>query len=351
MNDTKSRYTPILYAALVGATSCASLGIPGLASVDGESAPNPLSGASLRWLRAPRAVPVDGPSACTLWPLDSTLSVHATAGELCLEGEVYSLQKEGALPQLESALAFQSDGTESSAFGAGKSKVLRTPQQKIGSCYDKITHTTSDVWVAQVKACTPNQDASGNPVLTRRSTFLEVGDARWRFTEANVPLVGPPSAPVRWTFDADGFASANAPFVATQPRFVVEDLVSHLVGSKLEMDGTTVVFTCTSGVLAAGLSPPGARAKGPWKFTFERRTTLGLGASGLHAGVEPAPRQRSLPEMWALKPGSDVSPDVPWPLLVITGEGASLDLDGSIDLPFRLTAPSRSPPPPSLQGL
>jgi len=27
----------------------------------------------------------------------------------------------------------------------------------------------------------PNQDASGRSVLTLQSTFLEVGDARWRF--------------------------------------------------------------------------------------------------------------------------------------------------------------------------
>lgn len=40
------------------------------------------------------------------------------------------------------------------------------------------------MWVESYEGCVENKDPTGKPALTKRSTFLQVGDARWRFPAA-----------------------------------------------------------------------------------------------------------------------------------------------------------------------
>lgn len=169
--------TPVLSilatAALVG--GCASLMPASLRP--GQSADNPLHGTALTSSEKPAGLPFEGQQACTTWPIENTLAVKATEAEICVEGSVHKLMQPEFTPSAESSLAIASDGSGSSGSIHGP----KGRAQKIGSCFDKTANRTQTVWVTRYNDCVPNRNQDGKQALSAASTFLEVGDARWRF--------------------------------------------------------------------------------------------------------------------------------------------------------------------------
>lgn len=177
-----------MFAAVVMLAGCAAL--PGMQNLGAQRADNPLGGTDLAWSKDPDGVPFEGQKACSTWPIQNKLTVKATTDQICATGQIYHLvgvDFDGPKADSES-LSVQSDGSGQSALmGAGMIKASGV--QKIGTCSDNTR--TTNVWVTSYDGCVPNKDPGGAPSLTASSTYLQVGDARWKFE----PAAQAPAAP------------------------------------------------------------------------------------------------------------------------------------------------------------
>jgi hypothetical protein len=180
------RPTILAALALATATGC-SLLLPAQAlNVNAIRAQNPLGGTPLAWSHAAASLPFSGgEKACTLWPIDDTLTVTATADKICIKGEINALV-DPAAPTPSGMLLLESDGSGESADGQ-PDRIPTSRTRKVGSCL--VQNQQKTVWVQSYDGCVANRGSGGHPVLTTRSTFLRVNDVRWRFD--------PPAAAVK----------------------------------------------------------------------------------------------------------------------------------------------------------
>jgi hypothetical protein len=180
--------------------------VPGLANMTATSADNPLGGGpALTWSKQPAEVPFDGKKACSVWPIENSMTVQATEEKLCAEATMYTLAND-AFDGSESTLDFSSNGSLDTNIGDDPAKErLRAQPQKIGHCYNDSTKAERSVWVSKFSGCVANVDDNGRPILTKKSTYLQVGDARWRFPTPASPAAAP--APAAST-QAGGTAAA-----------------------------------------------------------------------------------------------------------------------------------------------
>ncbi len=170
-------------------TGCAL--IPGYGNLMAKSAANPLKGEPIVLNEAPEGLPfTKGEQLCTIWPIENSFRVTATDSEICLDATVHKLRQPQFGASGSEGIDVASDGTMDSNGG-----VVATPARqrfearphKIGTCTDD-TRGTQSIWVSEYKGCVPNADGLGKPVLTKRSTFLEIGGKRWKFP---APTEGP----------------------------------------------------------------------------------------------------------------------------------------------------------------
>ena len=164
-------------ATLVIATGCAAL-MPGLFA---KSAENPLSGQPVTWSRVAPGLPFEGEKACTLWPIEDSLNVTATDAKICVSGTIHKLVEPPFDGPEEMSLTVESDGSGKTGLGAGQAGDVVARPRKVGSCFNKSTGSDKNVWVADFSGCVPNKSVAGPPVLSKASTYLQVGDARWKF--------------------------------------------------------------------------------------------------------------------------------------------------------------------------
>jgi hypothetical protein len=163
------------------ATGCAAL-----ANMNAVSAENPLKSPSrLAWSKKAEGVPFEGQQACTVWPLESRMSVNATSDQICIQATMTRIAGSGIDGSKPSSLHATSDGSQESKGGmAGQfTNSVEGQAQKVGTCVDK-TRRVLNVWVATYDGCVPNEDMKKQPVLTPDSTYLSVGGARWKFPTA-----------------------------------------------------------------------------------------------------------------------------------------------------------------------
>jgi hypothetical protein len=179
-------------AATLTLTACNQLMPASITNLTAASADNPLAGAPLKWSREAKNLPFEGEKACTTWPIEDHLTVTATDAQICVKGEIYDLRGAEFGSPGDSSLGLQSDGSGDSGLVAGNAaSVKSSTARKIGTCTD---HTQmKSVWVHAYDGCSDNKDPNGKTALTTRSTFLQVGDARWKFT-APAPA---PAAPAK----------------------------------------------------------------------------------------------------------------------------------------------------------
>jgi hypothetical protein len=178
----------IAIAAISFLTGCASLMPAGMLNMTAASADNPLGGTPVAWERESPGLPFEGQKACTTWPIKDTLKVKATDTEVCVDGEVYKLVAANFDGPTEASLQVESDGSGEEGLGMGQTDhVKASTPKKVGTCFDKSANQEKTVWVAAYSSCVPNKNVSGKQVLTTKSTFLQVGEARWKFPTAAAP--------------------------------------------------------------------------------------------------------------------------------------------------------------------
>jgi hypothetical protein len=165
--------------------------IPGYANLSARSAENPLAGGTLAWSHQADRLPFDGEQTCTTWPIEDAVTVHATDKEICVDATIYNLVEASFLGEKRSSLAITSDGSIDSRGGVvvqESAQSFEARPQKVGSCYERPTSRASNVWMSKYTGCVPNTDDERRPLLTTRSTFLELGGkARWKFPEPSAP--------------------------------------------------------------------------------------------------------------------------------------------------------------------
>lgn len=150
------------------------------------SADNPLNGQPLHWSRVAEGVPFEGEKACTMWPLENELTITATDAEVCAKGRVYRLVGAQFGDPGTHSLGVSSDGSGDSGLVAGNAGPIEAKgSRKVGQCIDH--DTAKSIWEEPFDGCTANKDPAGKPALTKQSTFLQVGDARWKFPTPAAP--------------------------------------------------------------------------------------------------------------------------------------------------------------------
>ena len=186
INSTSPFLATAMFTFLV--TGCGL--VPGYANLTAKSANNPLAGESLAWSKPAENLPFEGEKACSIWPIEDSVTVKATDAQICVDATLHRLVDAGFSGDKPSPLDVASDGS----LNGGGGVVVQTAKQKlegqprkIGTCFDKATSRERSVWASKYAGCVPNTDGEGKPVLTAKSTFLEVNTARWKFpaTAAN----------------------------------------------------------------------------------------------------------------------------------------------------------------------
>jgi hypothetical protein len=174
---------------LIAAVILSTVGCATLMNLGAVSAPNPLTNKStLTWSKEPQGIPFEGQKACQVWPINSTLSVTANDDQICVDAKISRVAESGIDMSHDSELSITSDGSLEKKGGmAGQftDPITATPN-KIGTCTD-TTRGELGVWVSTFKSCVANKDVGGKPVLTKDSSFLRVGDAKWTFPAPTAP--------------------------------------------------------------------------------------------------------------------------------------------------------------------
>lgn len=189
------RYMMAVGLILCGSLLASCVTIPGLPGF-GDGSPiveNPLNGTPLQYSAPARGLPFERERACSFWPIDNALTVTVTAEKICIRGKLYKLvgASSGTPGGTDIVVGSDGSGEEEIAMFEGEFR------SKVGECFDKTTTKGEQaVWMAEIDRCLINQGAEfgepplmkptkdGKPILTKKSTFLRVADARWRFPEA-----------------------------------------------------------------------------------------------------------------------------------------------------------------------
>jgi len=188
MNLVRRRLLATGSLGLVAVTvtaGCAAL--TGYVNLLSAPADNPLGGVPVKWSKQASNVPFEGQKACTIWPLDNTIDVRATDAQICVDATLYKLVPGGFDGPTSDSLTVASDGSQEnkgSVIGQYTHPLQARPR-KVGTCTEGATGVKT-VWVSTYQGCVPNTDVNGKPVLTPGSSYLSVGDARWKF-----PVVEP----------------------------------------------------------------------------------------------------------------------------------------------------------------
>jgi hypothetical protein len=182
-------YLRVPFAALAATLTlagCNQLMPASITNLTAASADNPLVGGPLNWQRDAKNLPFEGEKACTTWPIQDHLTVTATDARICVKGEIYNLRGAEFGSPGENSVGVQSDGGGDSGLVAGNASSVKSgTARKIGTCTDH--GQVKSVWVNTYDGCSDNKDPNGKPALTTRSTFLQVGDARWKFNPTPAP--------------------------------------------------------------------------------------------------------------------------------------------------------------------
>jgi hypothetical protein len=168
-----------------------------MANLNASSAPNPLSsGAPLTWQKQPQGIPFEGQQACTVWPIQSAMTVKVTDAQICIQGTIERVADGAIDGSSKTSLTVASDGSQEKKGGLiGQfTNSVEAQPHKAGTCVDK-TRWVLNVWAATYDGCVPNSDMNNKPVLTKDSTYLAVGEARWKFPVQAAPAPAPASAP------------------------------------------------------------------------------------------------------------------------------------------------------------
>ncbi|AKU99582.1 hypothetical protein AKJ09_06246 [Labilithrix luteola] len=171
--------------------------LPGpLGNLNARAGENPLKGQPLAWSDKPASVPFEGERACTTWPIQDELTVTATNEQICVKGKTYKLLGNAFGSPGKRSFSAQSDGSGESGLLAGMTTSIESSEpHKVGHCTSN--NQGLEVWEQVIDSCVPNKDTSGKPALTMSSTFLQVGDARWKFRvpEGTTATTSAPAAP------------------------------------------------------------------------------------------------------------------------------------------------------------
>jgi hypothetical protein len=180
MNFNHTRTIFLAVFTLSAATACNALMPSALGNFGAQAAENPIKGQPVHWSAKANGVPFEGQTACTTWPIENELTVSATADQICVKGHMYSLLGAEFPAPNHPSLGIASDGSGDSGLVAGQaSSVEAKGVRKIGQCTDH--NNLKSVWEEPYDACVANKDPNGKPALTAQSTFLRVGDAKWKF--------------------------------------------------------------------------------------------------------------------------------------------------------------------------
>jgi hypothetical protein len=180
---------------LVSLSGCAQLMPASMTNLTAARADNPLGGgAPLHWAKASEGLPFEGERACSTWPIEDELTVTAADDQICVKGHVHKVIGSEFGAQEGHSIQVQSDGSGDSGFIAGNTNGIKAGRsRKIGQCIDH--GAAKSVWEEPYDGCVPNKDAEGKPALTKQSTFLQVGSARWKFDPAPAPAPAAQAAP------------------------------------------------------------------------------------------------------------------------------------------------------------
>jgi hypothetical protein len=195
MKTTTRRRIPLSLLS-IGLLSTAAIGCAALANMGATSAQNPLSsGEVLTWSKQPQGIPFEGQQACTVWPIQSEMTVKATDAQICVKATMSRIAESAIDGSATTTVHATSDGSSESKGGLiGQfTNSVEAHPQKVGTCVDK-TRGVLNVWVAKYDGCVPNTAMDSKPVLTKGSTYLAVGDARWKFPVADAPAAAAPAA-------------------------------------------------------------------------------------------------------------------------------------------------------------
>jgi hypothetical protein len=177
-----------LAAVLLSSVGCATL-----MNFGAVKATNPLtSNTALTWSKEPQGIPFEGQKACQVWPINSSISVTATDDQICVDAKISRVADSGIDMSQDSELSVTSDGSLEKKGGmAGQfTDSFKATPNKVGTCTDS-TRGLLGVWVSSFKSCVANKDMSGKPVLTKDSSYLRVGDAKWTFPTPTAPAAAP----------------------------------------------------------------------------------------------------------------------------------------------------------------
>jgi len=168
--------------SLVAVVGCNQLLPPSMQS--GVSAANPLDGQSVAWKEKAEGLPFEGEQACSTWPIENELTATATATQICAKGHFYKLRDAAAGDPGTDSLRVDSDGTgdPTTAGEANEKGIASGRARKIGQCVDH--GAVKSVWELAYDGCVANKGVEGGAALTKRSTYLEIGAARWKFSPA-----------------------------------------------------------------------------------------------------------------------------------------------------------------------
>lgn len=200
MNSTPARTG--FAAALLSSIALGALALGGcsllpgpLGNMNARAGENPLKGQPLAYSEKAASVPFEGERACTTWPIQDELTVSATDDQICVKGKTYKLLGNAFGSPGKRSFSAQSDGSGESGLVAGNTTSFESSEpHKVGHCTS--TNQSLEVWEQSFDSCVPNKDPNGKQALTMTSTFLQVGDARWKFRvpEATTATTAAPAA-------------------------------------------------------------------------------------------------------------------------------------------------------------
>ena len=141
-----------------------------------------IAGQALTYCKANPGVPYEGSSACTTWPIEDHATVNVRGDEVCVDAIITHLETVSHSDR-EEETSFTSD--PGGDLRPAQSQPIAGEQRKVGSCYSPSTNQSKEVWNTVYQGCVPNQTATGTPVLTAKSTYLDAfGVHGWKFAAA-----------------------------------------------------------------------------------------------------------------------------------------------------------------------
>jgi len=161
----------------VGSTACILMHPGALrAGASGQTADNPLISGQPLEVKHKGDVGVVSEPDCSIWPFEDTMTVTATADQICV-----TLHKHKDAPSgwTGEPTANRTEGLRVSGDAGSEGGYInaeKTGSSKVGSCFNRGYNARVAIWAFDYKGCIAN-----GGVLTKTSASLQVGDQSWTF--------------------------------------------------------------------------------------------------------------------------------------------------------------------------